>query len=196
MAVNEQLYFGGQIYTVDPSNMSAESLAVKNGTIMAVGTTSHCKSVLGPNPELIDLDGSVMLPGFIDTHLHPPLMILFEIYSDLSKVTSLGKLRSVIEKLAKYETGNNWILGLQFDEQQFNMPRLPNRHDLDSACSNRPVLIVKRDGHTVIGNTAAIEAAGVSASTLDPAGGKIEREDDGYPAGVFSETGGLQRLQV
>ena len=74
--MNEQLYFGGEIYTVDVSNPTTESLAVKNGTIVAVGAKSDCRSALGSTPELVDLKGSVMLPGFIDTHLHPPLMIL------------------------------------------------------------------------------------------------------------------------
>ncbi len=188
MTRNEQLYFGGEIYTVDASNPTVDALAVKNGTIVAVGIKSDCRSALGSTPELIDLKGSVMLPGFIDTHLHPPLMILFEMNTDLSKVTSLGELKSIVTKEAKRETGKDWIMGLQFDEHLLVPPRLPNRHDLDAACSDRPVLIVKRDGHTIIGNTVAIEVAGVSALTADPEGGKIEREDDGYPSGVFSET--------
>jgi predicted amidohydrolase YtcJ len=188
MAMNEQLYFGGEIYTVDVSNPTIESLAVKNGIIVAVGSQSDCRSALGSTPELVDLKGSVMLPGFIDTHLHPPLMILFEMNTDLSKVTSLEELKSIIANKAQGEAGNDWIMGLQFDEHLLDPPRVPNRHDLDAACCDRPVLIVKRDGHTIIGNTAAIEAAGVSALTSDPEGGKIQREGDGYPSGVFSET--------
>ena len=188
MSIKEQLYFGGEIYTVDASNPFVEALAVKEGMIVAVGSKSHCRSALGTMPELVDLEGSVMLPGFIDTHLHPPLMILFEMNIDLSKITSIEELKTVISKKAKGENGEEWIMGLQFDENLLDPPRFLNRHDLDSACSNKPVLIVRRDGHAIIGNTAAIESAGVSASTPDPEGGRIEREKDGYPSGVFSET--------
>lgn len=188
MSKNEQLYFGGEIYTVDASNPIVEAIAVKDGMIAAAGTKSNCRSELGSEPKLIDLKGSTMLPGFIDTHLHPPLMILFKMNINLSKVVSHEELSSVIKKKAKKETGKGWIMGLQFDEQQFDPPSLPNRHDLDLACSDRPVLIVKRDGHSIIANTAAIEAAGVSAMASDPKGGIIEREGDGYPSGVFSET--------
>jgi len=188
MTIHEQLYFGGEIYTVDPLKPTVEALAVKEGMIVAVGSKSDCRSALGATPELVDLEGSVMLPGFIDTHLHPPLMMLFEMNIDLSKITSIEDLKAIISKKAKGENEEEWIMGLQFDENLLDPPRLLNRHDLDAACSDKPVLIVKRDGHTIIGNTAAIEAASVSASTSDPDGGKIEREKDGYPSGVFSET--------
>jgi len=188
MTTHEQLYFGGEIYTVDSLKPTVEALAVKEGMIVAVGPKTDCRSALGATPKLVDLEGSVMLPGFIDTHLHPPLMILFEMNIDLSKITSIEDLKTIISKKAKGENEEEWIMGLQFDENLLDPPRLLNRHDLDSACSDRPVLIVKRDGHTIIGNTAAIETAGVSASTSEPDGGKIEREKDGYPSGVFSET--------
>ena len=125
MAMNEQLYFGGEIYTVDVSNPTTESLAVKNGIIVAVGSKSDCRSALGSTPELVDLKGSVMLPGFIDTHLHPPLMILFEMNTDLSKVTSLGELTSIIANKAQGEAGTGWIMGLQFDEPMLDPPGYP-----------------------------------------------------------------------
>jgi predicted amidohydrolase YtcJ len=188
MSSSEQLYFGGEIYTVDETNPTVESIAVKDGMIVAVGSKSDCLSALGTTPEWVDLKGAVMLPGFIDTHLHPPLMILFEMNIDLLKVTTLEDLKEIISKTANQNPNNEWVVGLQFDENTLDSPRLPDRHDLDSACADRPVLVVKRDGHTVIGNTAALEAAGVSVLTPDPEGGTIEREDDGHPSGVFSET--------
>jgi predicted amidohydrolase YtcJ len=78
-------------------------------------------------------------------------------------------------------------MGLRFEEQNLDVPCLPSRHDLDTAVRDRPVIIIKHDGHTIIANTKAIETAGVSASTPNPEGGTIDREADGYPSGPFRE---------
>jgi len=77
---------------------------------------------------------------------------------------------------------------LQLDDQALSGSAPPTRRDLDAACSERPVVLITYDGHRVLANTRAIEAAGLTASTPDPAGGRIQREPDGYPAGVFHET--------
>jgi predicted amidohydrolase YtcJ len=79
-------------------------------------------------------------------------------------------------------------VGLRFEEQDLEDPRLPTRHDLDVACPDRPAIVIKHDGHTVMANTRAIEAAGLTAETADPQGGVITREADGYPAGIFYES--------
>ena len=80
------------------------------------------------------------------------------------------------------------MVGLRFEEQDLAEQRLPTRHELDAACPEHPVLVFKHDGHTLIASTKAIEVAGVSASTADPAGGVIDREEDGFPAGPFRES--------
>ncbi len=188
MSKTEQLYFGGEIYTVDDANPTATAVAVKNGIIAAVGSESQCRSKLEKNFESIDLEGSVLLPGFIDTHTHPPVMIIFEMNADLTGVSSMSELQDRIQEMAQKDTSSNWIMGLQFEEQDLKHPILPTRHDLDAACPDRPVIIIKRDGHTIIANSKVIEITGISASTDDPEGGCIDREPDGYPAGPFRET--------
>lgn len=188
MASNEQLYFGGDIYTIDDANPSAEAIAVKNGRIAAAGNKAYCLSRLGKSPELIDLKGSALLPGFIDAHTHPTLMIFYNMNTDLGGVTSIKDLQDRLKQASEKETSSNWILGLQFDEQSMDKPVLPDRHDLDTACPDRPAIIVKRDGHMVIANTRAIEEAGGSDKTGDPKGGKIDREPDGFPMGRFRES--------
>ncbi len=188
MSKNTQLYFGGEIYTVDDTNPIATAVAVKDGMITAVGSESQCRSKLGKQFESVDLKGAVLLPGFIDTHTHPPVMVIFEMNADLTGVTSMSELQDRIREMAQKDTSSNWIMGLQFEEQDLKHPRLPTRHDLDTACPDRPVIIVKRDGHTIVANSKVIEITGISASTDDPEGGCIDREPDGYPAGVFRET--------
>jgi len=188
MSDNEQLYFGGEVYTVDESCPAADAVAVRDGKIIAVGSESACRAALGEGYESIDLDGGVLLPGFIDTHFHPVGMIVFEMYADLSEVTSIKELQDELRDSAKQDPTAKWIMGLQLDDKALDESRSPNRHDLDAACPDRPAIVVTHDGHTVIANTKAIETTGVSASTEDPEGGAIDREPDGYPAGPFRET--------
>ncbi|MCP4754512.1 MAG: amidohydrolase [Proteobacteria bacterium] len=187
MTSTEQLYFGGDIYTVDEACPTAEALAVKDGVIVAVGTEADCRAVLGAGHEAVDLKGSALLPGFIDSHTHPTVMVFYEMNTDLTGVGSLAELQENLGRAAENVTGADWVLGLQFDEQSLDEPKLPGRRDLDAACPDRPAIVLKRDGHMVIANTPALEAAGVSAATDDPEGGKIDRESDGFPAGPFRE---------
>lgn len=188
MSVNGQLYFGGDIYTVDEACPKAEAVAVRDGKIVAVGSESDCKSALGDDYEAVDLDGKALLPGFIDSHFHPVGMIIFEMFADLSEVTTIKELQEELRDLAQKDKIAKWIVGLQLDDKAIKEGRLPDRHDIDSACPGRPVIVVMHDGHTVIANTKAIEAMGISASVENPEGGEIDREPDGYPAGPFRET--------
>lgn len=182
-----QLYFGGEIYTVDEANPTADAVAIMDGKIIAVGSEEECRSALGDEHESVDLRGGAMLPGFIDTHMHPVVLTFFDMNVDLRGATSIEEIQGMIRAAAESDSTENWIVGLQFDEQNLTDPRLLNRHDLDEACPDRPALVIKHDGHMVILNTRAIAASGISAATPDPEGGVIDREDDGYPAGPFRE---------
>ncbi len=182
------LIHGGEIITMDESAPSAEAVAVQKGTIARVGSAKDCREALGADFEDIDLEGRVLAPGFIDTHLHPVLMVYFDLNVDLRGIKSMGELKDRIRKMADSDPSAQWIVGLQFDEQELETPRLPDRRDLDEACSDRPVVVIKHDGHMVITNTRAIEACEVGPETFDPEGGVIEREKDGGANGQFRET--------
>lgn len=183
----EELYLGAKILTLDAQRPRASAVAVRHGRILAVGEAAECRSALGERPRELDLAGRTLVPGFIDTHLHPILMIYFDLNADLSGAESLEELQARLRQAADRSAEGEWIVGLQFDEEALAEPRLPTRHELDAACSHRPLLVVKRDGHTVIGNSAALAAAGLDARTPDPPGGAIDREASGFPAGPCRE---------
>ena len=189
--MTEQLYFNGDIYTADDSRPRAESVAVRDERIIAAGSFDECETALGRDFEPVDLNGRALLPGFIDTHLHPLMLAYFATNVDLRDAATIEELQAMIGAAARKVSGDAWVVGLQFDEQNLDSPRFPTRHELDSACEDRPVMIVKHDGHSVFANTAAIESAGVTASTADPEGGIIEREPGGYPSGAFLEEASL-----
>ncbi len=187
MSADEQLYFGGEICTLDRANPAAEALAVKGGKIIAVGPKEACRSFLGSAYEAVDLAGCTLLPGFIDTHLHPTLMVFYNMNLNLEGVSTVAGLQERITLAGKVKRDDAWIVGLQFDDLSLVNEKPPLRRDLDAACADRPVIVVTFDGHRVIANTRAIEMAGVTMDTEDPPGGIIDREPGGFPSGIFRE---------
>ena len=187
MSEHGQLYFNGIIRTMDPACPVAGAAAVRVGNIIAVGEREACAAALGKDYEPVDLQGGALLPGFIDTHLHPVLLIFFALNCDLGRAKSIGELQLGMREALSKKKDDSWLVGLNFDEQNMQERRVPDRHDLDRVSADRPVIIIKHDGHSVFANTRAIEAAGVTASTPDPDAGVVEREADGHPSGVFRE---------
>jgi len=185
---NGQLYFNGTVRTIDAARPVAESVAVRGGKIVAVGAKDACTSALGKVYEPIDLQGGALLPGFIDTHMHPVLLIFFAMNCELGGVASMRELQQKLRDALMRKSDDSWLVGLNFDEQSLREKRVPNRHDLDAVSVERPVVVIKHDGHSVFANTLAIEAAGITASTPDPEAGAIEREEGGFPSGIFRET--------
>jgi hypothetical protein len=187
LAGEAQLYFGGEIHTLEENRPSAQAVAVRDGRILAVGEEDECRAALGGDSVEIDLQGRVLLPGFIDTHLHPIMMAYFEMNADLAGVASIGELQDRLRRAAGESSDGEWLVGLRFGDEALEELRLPTRHELDMACGDRPVLVLRHDGHMVIGNTRAIESAGITRESEAPAGGQIDREADGTPAGPFRE---------
>ena len=187
MSDHGQLYFNGIVRTMDPACPVADAVAVKGGRIITVGNSNSCSAALGKGYEKIDLRGGTLLPGFIDTHLHPVMLVYFSINCDTGAVRSMGELQQELRRALLQKADDSWLVGLNFDEQNLSERRVPFRQDLDEISRDRPVIVIKHDGHSVFANTRAIEAAGVTASTTDPEAGQIEREDDGYPSGAFRE---------
>jgi predicted amidohydrolase YtcJ len=183
-----RLYHHGIIHPAEPGTPPATALAVRDGLIAAVGAEPECRAALPPDFEPVDLHGRAMLPGFIDTHLHPVVMIYFDLNVDLRGVTSIPQLQDRLRRMADNARPGEWIVGLNLDEAFLAEQRFPTRHELDTASPRIPAAVIKHDGHTVIANSAAIAAAGVTAATPDPPGGVIDREPNGRPAGTFRET--------
>ena len=134
---------------------------------------------------LSDMKGQIIVPGMIDAHLHVMGIGFGALTLDLSETQSLEEALALIEEFARDNPGRPWILGRGWNQEKWGLGRFPTAQELDSAVSDRPVFLERVDGHAGWANSLAIEAAGVTAKTETPKGGRIERLADGTPAGVF-----------
>lgn len=190
------LYRHGTILTLEPDVPRPAALATLGERILATGSEAECRQALrdaGAAVEEVDLAGSCLLPGFIDTHLHPIGLLYFDMHADLRGVDSIAAVQARLRAAAARLAPGEWLVGLQLEDADLAERRLPTREELDAACADRPLVVMKHDGHSACGNSAALAAAGIDASTPDPAGGHIERDAAGRPSGPCREAA-AQRL--
>lgn len=136
----------------------------------------------------VDGKGRVMLPGMIDAHAHVMGMGFAALSLDLSETTSLAQALEKIRTFVAEHPDRPWIVGRGWNQELWQLGRFPTATELDAVTGNRPVWLERVDGHAGWANTAALKAAGVTAASKDPAGGKLERNADGSPQGVFVDT--------
>src|SRR6266700_5800111 len=140
---------------------------------------------------IIDAHGRTLLPGLIDSHGHVMELGMAALTVQLTGTSSITDLQQRIRAYAAAHPGTGWITGFGWNQELWPDKRFPTAADLDAVVPDRPVVLERVDGHALLVNSAAMKAAGVTAATPDPAGGKIEREAQGQPTGLFVDTHGL-----
>ncbi|MGH6826691.1 amidohydrolase, partial [Methyloceanibacter sp.] len=177
----------GKIYTADPARSIKQAIAFRGNTILAVGTDRDMATLIGADTKVIDLDGKLVLPGLIDTHIHPILGAVDRSKCSLAGVkANIDALKPVIEACLAKEPGgaDNWFEAVQLDNYGFSA----TAKELDRIEAKRPIALEGNDGHTIWVNSRGLELSGVTASTPDPPGGKIARNATGEPTGSFTDS--------
>lgn len=176
------------IWTVDKRQPRAQSLAISGSEIVAVGSNEEVEVLAGPNTRIMDLQGRLVLPGFNDSHTHFVTAALRSATNvDLYGANSMDEVAARLRQFSETHPEHKWLHGMRWFPTRINGGAWPTRADLDTVEPTRPVVIFDVDGHTCWVNTAAIEWKGYTASTPDPEGGQILREESGYPLGIFFE---------
>jgi len=187
------LYHHADVLTLDARRPTADALATDGDRLLAVGDETECRAALERaghrRAEAVDLRGACVVPGFIDTHLHPIAQVYFDMHADLRGAASIAGVQDALRRAAGGLAPDEWLVGLQLEDADLAERRLPTRRELDAACPERPVVVVKRDGHSASGNSRALALAGIDATTPDPDGGRIEREARTGTTGVTSGYG-------
>ena len=183
------LFTGGPIITFD--GRPTTSLAIDGDRIVAIGDEAVGWST--GFDEVVQLDGRPLLPAFRDGHAHPLHGGINRNGLDMLHEHSLDALLQRVREWAASPPDDAWIVG-----NGYHPPLLPGglgtAELLDTACSDRPVVLYPTDYHAAWANTAALAAAGIDASTPDPALGTIVRHADGNPAGMLLEYGAMELL--
>jgi predicted amidohydrolase YtcJ len=186
-SLERKIYFGGPIITVNENKPIVEAVGVIGEKIYTVGDLEQVKTSMEKNYIPVNLSGNTMLPGFIDCHLHPIIYAFYLLNPDLTNINSMEELQDLLKKACEIKEGNELIIAFNLKEENFNNPILPTKWDLDNICLEKPLFIMRYDGHIGIANTQALKLAGITEDTIPPEGGEIRKNKNGELIGIISE---------
>ncbi len=181
----DTVFAGGKVFTADAVRSTASAVAVRGGRIVAVGH-DEVRELIGPTTEVVDLGGRMLVPGFQDSHVHPVWGGLDMLRCDLSDLQARGDYLARIGEYASANPELEWVLGGGWSMSGFP-GGTPLASDLDTVVPDRPAFLPNRDGHGAWVNSRALELAGITKDTPDPADGRIERDANGIPTGTLHE---------
>ncbi len=183
---------GGPIYTADPDRPTVEAVAVRGTRVTAVGTWSEIRPLANASTQILDLAGATLLPGLADAHGHVRGLGSSLSTLDLRDAPDASHIATMVAARAARTPGNGWVTGRGWDQNRWPGKAWPTRAALDAASPDRPVLLERVDGHASWANSRALAAAGITADTPDPPGGRLIRDAAGAPTGVLVD--GAQEL--
>ena len=183
----EIILYNGNIWTVDEMQPRAEAVAISDGKFIAVGSNKEVLRLASGLTRKLDLGFKTVLPGFNDAHAHPVEAGVEHLRKVACDKDSIEQIKALLRERAKNTPPGQWVLGFLYDDGK--TPRPINRHDLDDAVSDHPVLVQHRGGHTAFVNSRALERANVTDQTPDPRGGRFEHDAEGHLTGFVGDAG-------
>lgn len=188
--VNAQMktaFINGDIHTVDVKNPEAEAVVIQDNKIIFVGSNDDAKKIMDDKTKVIDLKGKLMLPGFIDSHLHFVSGGYYLLGINLRPAKSLDKFKTILKNYVDERPGK-WVTGGRWDHEGWDSIAPPTRYDVDEFTKETPVMVSRIDGHMGLANSYALKLAGITKDTPDPDGGLIERDPEtGEPTGILKD---------
>ena len=192
----ELILRGGTVYSLDTRGSSHTAIAVSGNRIVALGTEADINLLMNDDTEVIELDGRVVFPGFIDTHIHTmdTLPLLNGVM--LSPGQTADEVLKAIAKHAATFPSQNPVLGSGFLARAFGING-PTAAQLDAVVPHRPALIIDEGGHTAWANSLALASASISAQTPDPVPGAhfFQRDQLGNPTGWLVEGAAIEPVK-
>jgi len=184
----EKILTNSRIWTADPGRPWAEALAIRGDRILAVGREADVRGRVGPNPEILDLRGGLVLPGFIDSHTHFLEGGFSLLNLQLRDARSREEFAERVAAKARSLDKGRWITNGDWDETLFTPVELPRREWIDPATPDNPVFINRFDGHMGLANSLALRLAGITRETPCPEGGEIPMDEGtGEPTGILKD---------
>lgn len=182
----------GQVYTVDGQDSVQQAIAVAGGKIVYVGNDAGVSSYIGQQTQVIDLAGRMLMPGFIDAHMHPgdggrALTLCDLKYQPLTRPMFQAAIQACLD--ASADKGPDvWLEVGSWDRMAMvGLDGDPDKSTLDALDTKRPIQVRSSDFHTVLSNSRGLALAGVDRHTANPADGKFVRDKAGNPTGICED---------
>jgi len=188
----------GHIVTVDSARPEAQAVAIAGDRILAVGTSAEIGRYVTPSTKVIDLQGKLAVPGFIDGHGHYTGLGQSKLQLDLTKARVWDDIVAQVAAAAKTAKPGQWIIGRGWHQAKWEKPPVPAvegnpvHTSLSAVSPNNPVQLTHASGHAAFVNAKAMELAGITKTTPNPSGGEIVHDAQGNPTGMLRES--AQRL--
>ena len=196
-AAPDVIVTNARVYTVNGAQPWAEAVAIAGDRIAEVGSRAEIEALRGPKTEIIDAQGRLVLPGFVDCHVHFMGGSLDLAHIDLDDVATVAEVQKRVKAYATAHPQEPWILGRGWVYTIFGAAALPHKRLLDEIVSDRPVFLTAYDGHTTWANSKALAMAGVNKDTPNPPNGIVVKDEKGEPTGALKErASGLVRKVI
>src|SRR5499427_4916870 len=173
-----------RVWTADDRRPWADAILTRGERIVAVGSSAEVMKRAGSAARVIDAHGKLVVPGFIDSHIHFLMGGLGLSSVQLRDASTPHEFSRRIAEFARTRPRGAWIRSGDWDHELWG-GELPRREWIDAVTPNNPVWINRLDGHMALANTLAMRAAGITRDTADVAGGTIVRDETGEPTGVL-----------
>jgi predicted amidohydrolase YtcJ len=183
----------GKVVSVERSIPVAQAIAVREGKILAIGSTAAMKKHKGPSTQVVDLKGALAIPGLIEGHGHFTGLGAFKRSLNLRNSKNWNEIVAMVGAAAKEARPGQWIVGRGFHQSKWDAAPTPNvqgfpvHDDLSKVSPNNPVILTHASGHATMVNQKALEVAGIARDTKDPEGGEILRDANGNATGLLNE---------
>ena len=179
----------GSVYTENAKQPWAQALAIRGAKIVAVGGDAEIEKMRAAGTKVIDAAGRLVLPGFVDSHIHFMDGSLSLGRANLEGAKDASDIQQRLREYASDHPGDGWILGRGWNYAMFGPEALPHKKYLDEIFPNRPVFLEGYDGHTYWANSKALALAGITRETPDPPNGAIVRDPKtGEATGALKES--------
>ena len=185
---------GGKIVTLDDGMPEVQALAARDGAIVALGTNADVQRFVGPSTEVIDLQGQLAIPGFIEGHGHFTNIGNAKLGLELLNTTSWEQILAMVAQAVEGARPGQWIVGRGWHQEKWtstpaqNVEGFPTHESLSRISPNNPVVLTHASGHASFVNARAMELSGITRETPNPNGGEILKDESGNPTGLLRET--------
>jgi predicted amidohydrolase YtcJ len=183
----------GKVVTVEESQPQAEAIAIRGDRIQAIGTTAEMKRHIGSSTQVVDLNGQLAIPGFVESHAHFTGVGETQLNLNLMKTTSWDQIVAMVAQAVEHAKPGQWIYGRGWHQEKWtstpvpNVEGFPTHASLDRVSPNNPVLLTHASGHASFANRKAMELSGITAKTPNPEGGELLKDAAGDPTGLLRE---------